>query len=394
MDFVIIANAWSAAEKNPTGKHQIALTLAEKGHRVLWIEGAGMRRPSATQSADRSRMVTKLVAAARGMRKARAGIWHTAPLIIPIPSNPFVRILNAIIYVMTAIVGSFFIGFRRPTLINFLPVVPLAERLWPWKAVYFCVDRWDQFDMYDTGVMTRVDEECCRYADTVLTTSNDLQTRCAPKNPSTHLMGHGVNWDHFSAPLQNAATVTPLSRPTDLPDGKIVGFFGLLSEWVDQNLLLALAHALLTPQPSPASLVLIGNADVDITSLKSTPNIHILGPKPFQDLPAYTAFFDVAIIPFIVNELTAAVNPIKLREMLAAGCPVVSTSLPEVAVVAQHNPFTDVTHTTEAFIAATLKRLNAPSDHETRKKISNTVKNETWSAKVDQILSIIFRLPK
>jgi hypothetical protein len=79
-----------------------------------------------------------------------------------------------------------------------------------------------------------------------------------------------------------------------------------------------------------ASVVLIGAADVDVARLSACSNVHALGPKAFAELPAYAAHFSVGIIPFVVNELTRAVNPIKLREMLSAGCPVVSTALPEV----------------------------------------------------------------
>ncbi len=445
MDFVIIANAWTAAADNPTGKHQIALQLAAKGHRVLWIEGSGMRKPSASSGADRSRIAGKLKAAAKGIQEAQQGIWRTAPLIVPMPTKPLVRALNSLIYVLVGSIGALLLGFRRPTLINFLPVVPLAEKLWPWKKVYFCVDRWDKFDMYDTTVMSHVDNACCHNADVVLTTSHDLQTRCEPKNPSTTLIGHGVNWDHFSAPLRGqnteqrsvargctsqsvarrctshpnvargctshpgearntgyesafppvgrAATYNvALHRPEDIPDGQIVGFFGLLSEWVDQDLLIALAQALsnhFAPNHSACSLVLLGKADVGISRLEAEPNIHILGPKPFAELPAYTAFFDVAIIPFTINELTIAVNPIKLREMLAAGCPVVSTALPEVEFVAKESDYAETVATGEEFIAAVLKRLDDPPAHEHRVAISDTMRPETWSAKVDQILEVI-----
>ena len=394
MDFVIIANAWTAAADNPTGKHQIALQLAAKGHRVLWIEGSGMRKPSASSGADRSRIAGKLKAAARGIQRAQPGIWRTAPLIIPMPTRPVVRAINAVIYALVGTLGAGLLGFKRPTLINFLPVVPLAEKLWPWKKAYFCVDRWDKFEMYDTDMMSHVDTACCRNAHIVLTTSHDLQTRCEPKNPRTTHIGHGVNWEHFAAPLGEATAEdgerTGDRRPDDMPGGEVVGFFGLLSEWVDQDLLIALAQALRNSEtPHAPSLVLIGKADVDISRLESEPNIHILGPRPFAELPTYTAFFDVAIIPFIINELTVAVNPIKLREMLAAGCPVVSTALPEVAYVAEGSDYAETTEDSDAFVAAVLRRLDPPAERKDRIAISDTMRSETWSAKVDQMLNAI-----
>lgn len=388
MDIVIIANAWSAAAKNPTGKHQIALCLASKGHRVLWIEGAGMRRPRAASTSDRGRILTKIRSAACGIRRVHPGIWHIAPLIVPVPGSAWIRRLNAAIYALAGILCAKWLGFRKPVLINFLPVVPLTQHLWPWKTVYFCVDRWDQFDIYDGSLMRRVDAECCTQADWVLTTSQDLQSRCAPRNPRTYHIGHGVDWRHFN---KAANPESLFARPTDLPAGPIIGFFGLLSEWVDQALIVRLAQALqgTDAKECRASVVLIGNADTAIDSLEAQPGIHLLGPKPFADLPRYAAFFDVAIIPFIVNALTIAVNPIKLREMLAAGCPVVATALPEVEQIASCNPFVDTAGSAETFITKVCERLSKGLTAATRQQISDSVRNETWDAKVDQILDII-----
>jgi glycosyltransferase involved in cell wall biosynthesis len=122
---------------------------------------------------------------------------------------------------------------------------------------------------------------------------------------------------------EGAGECVPLTACRQPPAAPVVGFFGLLSEWVDQDLILRLAEEF--PQ---ATILLIGKADVDVARLQRVPNIQLPGPKPFTELPAHIARFTVGIIPFVVNDLTRAVNPIKLREMLAAGCPVVSTAMP------------------------------------------------------------------
>lgn len=387
MDFVIIANGWGAASDNPTGKHQIARELAKKGHRILWIEGAGMRRPATGSHSDRSRIKGKIRAAMRGIEQAEPNIWKVAPLIIPLPGIGVFRAINGLIYSGVALFAKLALRFKRPILINFLPIVPLAERVWPWMKVYFCVDRWDKFEMYDSAVMGRCDRACCLNADKVLTTSIDLQVRCQSKGVDSTLIGHGVNWQHFHGPLLDKG----LKRPSDLPDGKIIGFFGLISEWVNQDLLIEMIRQIKSDNEvgEYSELVLIGRADVDITRLEQEPGITLLGSKLFEELPRYTAYFDVAIIPFEINELTIAVNPIKLREMLAAGCPVVATDLPEVEQISHTNKYTRIARDAEGFIVLVKEMLQLSLSQQDRLDISESVVNETWSAKVNLILKAI-----
>jgi len=385
MDFVIIANAWGAGTDNPTSKHRIAIELARRGHRVLWVEGAGMRRPSLGSGHDRGRILRKLRRACRGARPVADRIWVVAPLLVPLPSKVWIRKLNGWIYrgVMRRCVRK--LTFVEPVLVNYVPVLSEAMRKWcGGRVVYHCVDRWDAFDMYDSALMAEVDRQCCELADTVIATSQELYERCRDRGPSCRLIMHGVDHGHFATALDSP------DRPGDLPDGDIVGFFGLLSEWVDQELLVRLAKAV----PS-AHVVLIGMADVDISALERVPNIHLLGPKPFRELPAYIASFRVGIIPFVVNELTKAVNPIKLREMLAAGCQVVSTALPEVRRIADcRMPNAEwesvaVADTADAFVSAVKLRLETPPRLEERRAISASMAGETWEAKVSEMLEAI-----
>ena len=117
-----------------------------------------------------------------------------------------------------------------------------------------------------------------------------------------------------------------------------------------------------------------------------------LGPKPFSALPKYIAHFTVGIIPFVVNELTRAVNPIKLREMMAAGCRVVSTALPEVAKYAGGESAAGVVHVVrsqEEFVMAVTKCLATPQTLDQRRSLSDQMSIETWGHKVDEILAVI-----
>ena len=390
MDFVIIANAWQAGVANPTSKHRIAQELVRRGHRVLWVEGAGMRRPSLGSQTDRHRIVRKLAAAAGGARNVLppapqngGALWVVSPLFVPLPSVPWMRRLNGRIGSRAARGWSRRLGFRDPVLINYVPVLADAMKRWPGTAVYHCVDRWDAFDMYDSAVMARMDEQCCRHADLVIASAAELAARCLRFNSRVHLVPHGVDHAHFAQALASE------DRPPDLPVGRVAGFFGLISEWIDQALLVRLAGEL-----PGAQIVLIGTPDVPTDRLGAVPNIHLLGPRPFTALPAYIRHFQAGLIPFAVNDLTRAVNPIKLREMLAAGCPVVSTALPEVLDASRRmgegaRRWLRVADDAGAFVAAVKELLDKPASPQERMRLSQSVASETWEAKVDQILALL-----
>ncbi|MDP6527070.1 MAG: hypothetical protein QGH15_23075, partial [Kiritimatiellia bacterium] len=176
MDFVIIANAWSAGADNPTSKHRIALELARRGNRILWLEGAGMRSPSISSGSDRGRIIRKIALSLRGARVVKSNvpthshqpslaeasssaeatadksegkpstlrrspsyggqainhqpsptgtagdIWVLTPLPIPLPRFGIVRCFNGWLYRILAKRWAGRIGFNSPILINYVPV--------------------------------------------------------------------------------------------------------------------------------------------------------------------------------------------------------------------------------------------------------------------------------
>jgi hypothetical protein len=108
--------------------------------------------------------------------------------------------------------------------------------------------------------------------------------------------------------------------------------------------------------------------------------MHFLGRKPYEQLPAYCKYFDVGLIPFKISELTRAVNPIKLREYLAAGLPVVSTPLPEVL---GYRGAVEAADTPDTFVAA-LEAARAAGS-EARRRRSDSMARETWPQKLTLI---------
>ncbi|MBN2302106.1 MAG: glycosyltransferase [Lentisphaerae bacterium] len=381
MNFVIVANAWQDRLTNPTSKHHIAIELLKAGHRVLWITGTGMRRPGMFSRRDWKRAARKIMDSFWGVRNQDVpslprGLHVISPFVLPFPESTLARVVNNAVYLRSALKACRKLSFENAILISFLPLTPGMLRRWPGVSVYYCVDRWDAFRAYNSETMAQLHSESCRSADLVIASSTDLSKRCLEHCANVKLITHGVQHSHFASKLSVSAD----ERPKDLPDGLIAGFIGLLSDWVDLDLIVATARAI-----APSHVVLIGNADIPIEMLRKEANIHVLGPRKFQDLPSYMAFFDVGIIPFKVNELTRAVNPLKLREMMAAGVPVVSTALPEVENYADGKAVLIGQNAVE-FTDYVRKLFREPSSHEQRKAISDRVFVETWESKVRKLV--------
>ena len=154
--------------------------------------------------------------------------------------------------------------------------------------------------------LAEIEAGLLRRADAVVVSAERLFRSKSPANPRTFLVRHGVDYDHFRGALAPETRVpdeiAALPRP-------ILGYFGLIArDWVDVDLLVHVA--LRFPD---ASLVMLGKATMDVSRLEGLPNVHLLGRKPYAELPAYCKGFDVALIPFPISEVTLNANPLKAR---------------------------------------------------------------------------------
>ncbi len=375
---VAFANDWGT---DPTSKHHVMRLLSEHTD-VLWVESSGMRVPSLARGGDLRRIGAKLRKMTGGARRALPRLTVLNPPALPLPGSRMARSLNAGLYARSIERALAAMGHREPPLLwVYTPTVArYLSRLRRSALIYHCVDRWWEFQEYNAAEMRACHEILCREADHVFASAKVLEADCLPFTSRVTYLPHGVQWEHF----RPAAETPSPPRPSDLPaDGPVAGFFGLLDAWVDQDLLVQVARRI-----APAHLGLVGHARVDVSRLEAEPNIHLLGRKPFAELPAYAAAFDVGLIPFAVNELTTAVNPIKLREYLSAGLPVVSTALPELLPFADR-PGTDLVSGRDDFIAAVVRRLAAPPGPADRLALSDTMRAESWEGRVAEILRVV-----
>ena len=376
-NIICFAKDWT---EDPTSNNHVMKGLARENH-VLWLNSISTRTPDFSNSRDVSKIFKKLGSLGKGPRAVEPHLDVYTPIVLPFPHSSLAVSLNQ--RILRASLGLLRrrSGMRDFQTWTFLPsAVEYVGTLGESLVVYYCTDEWSEFQYLDGRRMGELEKDLCRKADLVFTTSHVLLERKKAYNPETHLASHGVDHAHFSKALDPATTVP--DEIANLPH-PIIGFFGLIEEWIDLELFAHLAE-----QRPDWSIVIVGKEKVDTSSLRRFKNIHLLGRKPYAELPRYCKAFDVALCPFVLNELTRNVNPIKLREYLSAGLPVVSTSLPEML----HYPeWCTIADGPRAFLAA-CDRVVASDSPEQRRRRSAAMANETWDAKVTQLGAHVMRV--
>jgi glycosyltransferase involved in cell wall biosynthesis len=373
-NIICFAKDWS---EDPTSNNHVMRTLARR-NRVLWLNSIGLRTPNLASGRDLAKIWRKLGGFARGPVEVEPGLWVYTPIVLPIPHSTAAIAINRQILRRTLAYLRWRLGFDEYQLWTFVPnALPYLGMPGETLSVYYCTDEWSKFTYLDGERMAEKERQLCERADVVLTTARPLLERRLPLNPETHLSLHGVDHRHFATSLDPA---TPPAEELAGIRGPTLGFFGLIHDWIDLGLIEAVARA----RPD-WTIVLIGRASVDVSALGRLPNVKLLGRRPYAALPRFCRALSVGLIPFAINELTRNVNPIKLREYLSAGLPVVSTALPEVQA---YDRFCRIARTPEEFVAACDEAIRTDSP-ELRQARSRAMAAETWEAKVDAIGRIV-----
>ncbi len=372
-DIVCFSHDWTG---DPLSKTHLMRVLARE-NRILWVNALPNRIPTAA-SKDVSRIAKKLKSFAEPVREVEKNIFVLNPLVIPAYSSERLVALNRKMLVRQIRRSMRRLGFENVVNMIFNPAAGLiAGHLGESELIYYCVDEYTAFTGVAPG-LKEIEEDLFRRADVVIVSAEKLLESKAQFNSRTHLIRHGTDWNHFrkavDGKLDLPSDVAELPRP-------IIGFHGLIADWVDIELIEKIASHF-----SKGSVVLVGKTTLDaeekVKTLDGVSNVHRLGRKPYSELPAYCAAFDVAINPFEINELTLAANPLKVREYLAAGLPVVSTDIPEVRVLA--DVFVGVSHAD--FIEKIEYALANPKP---RVEVSDAIRTESWEAKVDELRAIL-----
>ncbi len=367
---IAFAKDW---QEDPTSNHHVLRELA-KSRRVLWLNSIATRTPRLSSGRDVGKLARKVREFVRGPVNVEHDLWVTSPLAVPLPGSDAARTINRSLLRAQIQALRVRMDIDRFQLWTFLPnTADYIGTLGEDCAVYYCVDEWSLFSYIDRDQTIRAERALLAKVDAVFAINRPLAEAKRAFNPRTFVSPHGVDHALFARALEDTTVVPP--DLAALPHPRI-GFYGTLRDWVDFELICHVARK----RPDWA-LVLIGQELADTSPLRGLPNVHRLGQKLHSELPAYCKGFDVGMIPYRIDERMTFVNPLKLREYLSAGLPVVSTPVPEVTRLSH---LVHVAATRDDFVSA-IERALGERSLAARGVRSLAMTNETWTARVAQV---------
>lgn len=374
---IVFSDEWG---RHPSSCEHIVKILLGYGNRVIWVNTIGMRTPQLTLY-DMFRSIEKLARwvknASIKQRRHSDKLTVLDPIMLPYNNIPIIRHLNKLSVNRSLTTAINYAECNNPIVVasvtNVADYVGLCNAS---AVVYYCVDDYVEWPGIDKRLVVEMEENLLKASDLVLATADDLCRKKERAGKTPYFLPHGVDFDHFNV-SRSFLSPSELLRGIKPP---IIGFFGAISAWLDFELLEYTA----TARPD-WSFVLIGPVDTDAGKLCNIPNIHLVGKVPYGELPRQAIHFDVGIIPFVINELTISVNPLKLIEYFACGVPVVSTDLPEVR---KFDEITYIANDPSSFVACIAKAL-LEDNEEKRQKRKSIASAYSWEAVTERFSTLV-----
>lgn len=370
MTLLVFSDDWG---RHPTSCQHLIRYLLPNYH-VIWVNMIGMRRPK-----------LEWYTVTRGFEKL--GQWFgpkqpptalpdnlkvVSPVVWPGFGNRLERGLNAKLLARQL----------RP-LIEALPEPPIAITTMPTVAdlvgrinvkkwIYYCVDDFTTWPGLDHAAVARLENQLIENAATIIAVSENLQGRIATLGRTSHLLTHGVDLAFWQAPT-NSQLLT-----IDAPKPWIV-FWGLIDRRMDVEILQHLNDAEL------GSIILAGPEDNPDPHIKTLRRVHCVGPMPSERLPGLAKEAAVLILPYADLPVTRAIQPLKLKEYLATGRPIVARNLPAVRDWADT---LDAVADSNDFVAAVHRRV-ATGVPASQMSARQRLEAETWARKSEQFLQFV-----
>ncbi|HVF91410.1 MAG TPA: glycosyltransferase [Blastocatellia bacterium] len=252
-----------------------------------------------------------------------------------------------------------------------------TEEMWGWRVVYDCMDEWENFPGIKQSILDR-ELELVGSCDLLVVTAQRLYEKWEPYNRRMILARNGVDYDFYSSHNRPNTLLSDIRGP-------IIGYYGAIADWFDLELLARVAEA----RPDYTFVLLGGIFDVDVSGLRKMPNVRLMGQQPYETMPQYLYHFDVCLIPFKINSITEATDPVKVYEYLSGGKPVVSVALPELE---PYKEYLYVAEGADDFVDK-LDAAVAEDDRERALARKALARQHTWEDRYKAIDSELARMP-
>ena len=375
---VIICFAGDIWDGRPHSRHYLMRRLAGR-YEVLWVDGAFIRSLSKLDRRAWIGLFRKLRRVS--LRTVEPHLHVLNPLPVP-PAGRLGRRLRLASLRLQIRLALRRLGLAGERLVWFsLPnVAPLAGRLGEHASLFYYQDRYHEFPNVDRAQLEADISALAHHCDVSVASAAALADDLRALGADPVVVRHGVEVERFAGEHDVPEDVAAFERP-------LVGYVGRVGDHMWMECVAAAADRL-----ERGTVVLVGETSTDVSVLRH-PRIELLGHRPPDSMPAYVNAFDCCLIPFVIDPLTEAVNPIKLREYLAAGRPVAATAMPEVL------PYGDVVSVAAdpaQFAEAVIAILNdSGSDTpEARARRRARVADESWdaaAARIEEVLAEMLR---
>jgi len=327
------------------------------------------------------KLVRKVRSILKGLKESGAGFWVYSPFTLPVHHISWARPFNETVLRFQIRRMLRKLRMKTPVVWVVCPAAcDSAIKMNRAKLVYQRTDRFEDDPNVDRDTILAYDRKLKAAADVTVYVNRLLYDQEADQCRKALFLDHGVDYEMF-ATAELASDV-----PADIADIKkpVVGYFGALDgHKLDTGFLEAVADRL-----PDASFVFIGKPSVDCSVLSTRKNVWMLGQKTYEEIPHYGKCFDVAILPWRVNKWTEAANPIKLKEYLALGKPIVST--PAFTELQEYDDVVYEAETPEEFAECIEKAYSEDSPDLVGKRRAK-VSRASWDSKAELVLGELFK---
>ncbi len=360
---------WSFRFQRP---QQIMAQFARQGHRIFYLNVSDFRSPQARPKfsvqpithvpvAEGARTPSNLyevkIAAPSSLDVFNRAITETdaeAMLASLDELRQAYNISEAVGYVMIPLWGY---------------VARAAQRRWSWRIIYDCMDEWENFPRVRSESLA-LEKELVQSCDLLVVTAQRLYDKWQTYQRQIVLARNAADYQFYATRCRPNKLLGEVRQP-------IIGYYGAIADWFDIELLAEVARL----RPQYTFVLLGGIFDVDVSPLQALPNVKLLGQQPYETMPQYLYHFAACIIPFKINPITEATDPVKFYEYLSGGKPVVSVNLPEL------KPYHDHVYLAENApgFAAQLDRALAEDSQKKAEERKALARQHSWAERCQRI---------